>query len=195
MYAASKHSFRPGSSYSRARSDYSSTSTAKTFGDPTRVGYVPGQAPPRFFEDERERAEWDSVPRSVDGRKYRASTRLRYDIGDGGVLNSSSSSSRRSSASSRRSSKRGESAIEDDWTIVPEDSISCFSGSQRVKGRRSYGSPSSYGSAYGNSRHGESMYYERERTLVSASNSRGNRDERIQMANERLVVERRPDWA
>ena len=191
VYAASKHSSRPRST----RSDYSSTSTAKTFGDPTRAGYVPGQAPPRFFEDERERAEWNSAPRSVDGRKYRASTRLRYEIGDGSMGSASSSSSRRSSASSRRSSKRGDSPIEDDWTIVPEDSISCFSGSQRVKGPRSSGSPSSYGSAYASSRGGESMYYERERTLVSSSSSRGNRDERIQMANERFVVERRPDWA
>lgn len=191
VYAASKHSSRPRST----RSDYSSTSTAKTFGDPTRAGYVPGQAPPRFFEDERERAEWNSAPRSVDGRKYRASTRLRYEIGDGSMGSASSSSSRRSSASSRRSSKRGDSPIEDDWTIVPEDSISCFSNSQRVKGRRSSGSPSSYGSAYASSRGGESMYYERERTLVSSSSSRGNRDERIQMANERFVVERRPDWA
>ena len=195
-YAISQHSSKRRSG---AGSDYSSASTAETFGDPTRAYYAPGQAPPRYFGDDRERQSWDSAPRSSDGKKYRTTTRLQYAVGGDVVLSPdssprSSTSSRRSSASSRRSGARSDSLIDDDWTIVPEDSISCFSSSQRGKGRRSSRSHGSSKAPF-SGRRGEQMYYEQERTLVSVSNSRGNGIERVQMANERLVIERRPNWA
>lgn len=200
-YSASKYPSEPRSSYSRAGSDYSSASTAKTFGDPTRAYYAPGQAPPAYFTNSRERALWDSAPRSSDGKKYRTVTRLQYPVRDCEVPVPSSSSSRkssissrRSSASSKRSSRRGGSPLDDERTLGPGDSISQFSVKEEQGDRRPFRAFERSGSL-SSSPLGEQMYYAREQTLLSVSSRRSGADARIQFANERLVREVRPEWA
>lgn len=198
-YGGSVYSSRSRQTPSRAGSDYSTTSTAKTFGDPTRAYYAPGQAPPRYFDDVVERQQWDSVPRSSDGKKYRVKRRLQNSIGDDVVMDSrfeaGSSEDRRGSSGSSRSSR---SLFDDDRTLVPEDSISSFSTSQRGRARQSSRSSTSSNESSGSSRgsrRGEQIYYDQERTVISSSSRRGSGLGRVQVANERLVIEFRPTWA
>jgi len=88
--------------------------------------------------------------------------------------------------------------MDDGWTILPEDSISCFSSSDKARGRRSSrssGESKSFARSERESRRGEQVYYDQERTVVSSSSRRRSGDARIRIANEKLVIEVRPMWA
>lgn len=193
--------------------------STSTFGDRSRPGYAPGQAPPDYFYNDAARDAWDNARVDEYGRRVRSSSSrglrpvLEDDYGSAREHDYGVPSERRGRFSeySRWRDEDG-----DNETVRPWDSIS--QASYQSSGRRSrrsesmggidlardYYAPSRYSQGYGreDSRFGDmdgrSRIYGGEGSrfdymdVRSRGSSRGGGP--VHVANGRLVRIEEPDW-